>query len=329
MGYSVTIIVPIYNVEKYIERCAVSLFEQDFDEIEYIFVNDCTPDNSVGILEKIIEKYPNRKPHIKIIHHEENKGLGNARRTGLKEAKGEYIIHIDSDDWVELDIISSLYNKAKVTDADIVTCDYSVNFQNEEVYKKQNYTENVEQDVWNLWIGILRPYLCNKLVKRDLYINNAIYPPTEISIAEDYWLSVRLFSMVKKIAYVPKALCHYWLENPNSLTHNFNTKSFDDIRWCITSTTDFLHQKGLYKKYKEAFNTKKLSYLIWLNNGKYDRKLINSICSEANKLKYIWKQPYWNLDIKIEHSFSLLKMRTIWIFFRKVKNRLKRIVGLK
>ncbi len=97
----VSIIVPIYNVEKYIERCAVSLFEQDFEDIEYIFVNDCTPDNSVEILEKVIEKYPNRKSHLKIVHHKENKGLGSARNTGLEQATGNYILHIDSDDWCE------------------------------------------------------------------------------------------------------------------------------------------------------------------------------------------------------------------------------------
>lgn len=69
MNYAVTIIVPVYGVEKYIEKCVVSLFEQDFIDIEYIFVNDCTPDNSIAILEKLIEKYPNRKPHIKMIRH--------------------------------------------------------------------------------------------------------------------------------------------------------------------------------------------------------------------------------------------------------------------
>ncbi len=118
--YSVSIIVPIYNVEKYIERCAVSLFEQDFEDIEYIFVNDCTPDNSIQILEEVIEKYPNRKSNVKIIHYKANKGLGSARKTGLEQATGEYVLHIDSDDWVELDMVLCLYNKAIETDADIV-----------------------------------------------------------------------------------------------------------------------------------------------------------------------------------------------------------------
>ncbi len=289
----VSIIVPIYNVEKYIERCAVSLFEQDFDDIEYIFVNDCTPDNSVDILQKVIEKYPNRKPNAKIIHHKENKGLGSARKTGLENAVGEYVLHIDSDDWCELDMISSLYAKAKETDADIVACDYFLNYTNREVYQKQDYTGNTEKDIWNLWIGVLRPYVWNKLVKRDLYVKNNICPPIEISMIEDYWLMARLFSVTKNIAYVPKAFMHYWQGNSNALTKIFNEKSFEDFRWLIKTTTQFLKEKNLYEKYKEAFNIKKLAYILWFNNGQYDRKLINSICPEAHKLKYLQRTNAW------------------------------------
>ncbi len=325
--HKVSVIVPIYNVEKYIERCVLSLFEQDFDDIEYIFVNDCTPDNSIEVLKKIIEKYPNRKPYIKILHHKENKGLGWARKTGLEKATGEYILHIDSDDWCELDMVSELYNKAKETDVDIVACDYFLNYENREVYKKQDYTENIEKDSWNLWIGVLRPYVWNKLIKRDLYLKNTIYPPIEINMPEDYWLTVRLFSVAKNINYVPKAFYHYWQENTNALTKNINKKSLEDMRWHTISTTEFLHQEGLYKKYKEAFHTKNLAYLIWLNNGKYDRKLINDTCPKVNKLKYIWKQPkvLMNFKMKIIYSFYFMHLGFVSDFLFKIKRIVKSI----
>ncbi len=322
----VSIIIPIYNVEKYIERCAVSLFEQDFEDIEYIFVNDCTPDNSVKILEKIIEKYPNRKPYVKIIHHKENKGLGATRKTGLKQATGEYILHIDSDDWCELDMVSSLYNKAKVTDTDIVACDYFINYKDKQIYKKQNYTENVEQDTLNVWSGYLRPFLWNKLVRRTLYSNNNLYPPVEINMTEDYWLAVRLFTMSQKVAHIPNALYHYWQENENALTKNFNDKSFEDFRWLIKTTTQFLIEKDLCKKYIEAFYTKILAYLIWLNGGKYDRKFINSICPKSNKLKYIDRQPTWYIDKKNSYIAEYLnQMPPLHLFLFKVRRKLKKI----
>ncbi len=325
--HKVTIIIPIYNVDKYIERCAVSLFEQDFNDIEYVFVNDCTPDNSVRILQKVIEKHPNRKPHIKIIHHKDNRGLGGARKTGLEQATGEYILHIDSDDWCELDMVSSLYNKAKETDADIVACDYFINYESREIWKKQNYTENVEEDTYNLCRGFLRPFTWNKFAKRTLYIDNAIYPSAEISMTEDYWLTVRLFSVAKNIAYVPKAFYHYWQENANALTKNLDKKSFKDMHWCFKSTEKFLKEKGLYKKYKEAFNTKKIAYALLLNNGKYDRKLINFICPESNTLKYIWKQPavIMNFKTKIIYSFYFMHLGFIADFLFRVKRFIKSI----
>lgn len=97
----VSIIIPIYGVELFIERCAISLFEQTLDDIEYIFVDDCTMDKSVQILQGIIAKYPQRKDNVFIIRHERNKGLASARKTGLKFVHGEYVAHCDSDDWLK------------------------------------------------------------------------------------------------------------------------------------------------------------------------------------------------------------------------------------
>ena len=99
-----SIIVPMYNTEKYIERCARSLFEQTLTGIEFIFVNDCSPDRSLLILKRIIDEYVDRSLVIRIIEHEKNMGLAVARTTGLNQAKGEYIIHCDSDDWIETDM---------------------------------------------------------------------------------------------------------------------------------------------------------------------------------------------------------------------------------
>src|SRR5574344_2940798 len=120
----VSIIIPIYNVEKYIERCARSLFEQTEEDLEFIFVNDVTPDNSIQILNNVIKDYPSRKHQIKILENEKNLGVAETRLKGIMEASGEYIIHCDSDDWVDRDIYRMLYEKAKAEDLDIVWCDF-------------------------------------------------------------------------------------------------------------------------------------------------------------------------------------------------------------
>ena len=121
----VSVLVPVWNVEKYIERCARSIFEQTYDNLEIIFVDDYTPDNSIQIIERILLEYPQRVKQTQIIHHEHNRGLSAARNTAVDACNGEFIFHVDSDDWVELNAIELLLKKQQETDADIVTgCAY-------------------------------------------------------------------------------------------------------------------------------------------------------------------------------------------------------------
>ena len=135
----VSVIVPIYNVSRFIKRCAESLLNQTLDDVEFIFVNDSTPDDSVDILKKVISDYPDR--NTMIINHEVNKGLPAARNTGLKVASGDYIFHCDSDDFVEPTMLNDLYNLACDEKADIVWCDWYLTFEKNERYMKQpDYT---------------------------------------------------------------------------------------------------------------------------------------------------------------------------------------------
>ena len=96
------------------------------DDIEYFFVNDCSPDKSIEVLERILEEYPHRKHQVRILHHDKNKGLTSTRNTGLVAATGEYIAHCDSDDWVEPNMYETLYNKAKEEKADVVYCNFNM-----------------------------------------------------------------------------------------------------------------------------------------------------------------------------------------------------------
>ena len=108
MCTKVSVVIPVYNVEKYIERCARSLFEQTLDSIEYIFVDDCSPDNSIAVMENVLAEYPHRKEQIKIIRHEVNQGPYAARRHALQAATGDYVISCDADDWVDYDLYEKM-----------------------------------------------------------------------------------------------------------------------------------------------------------------------------------------------------------------------------
>lgn len=112
MSPKISVIVPIWGVEKYIAKCARSLFESSFDDIEYIFVDDCTPDKSIDVLMAVMEEYPHRKSKSMIIRHENNKGLPQARKTGFEASHGQWITYCDSDDWVAPDMYFKMLEKA-------------------------------------------------------------------------------------------------------------------------------------------------------------------------------------------------------------------------
>lgn len=129
MEYKVSVIIPIYGVEKFIERCVDTLMQQTLKEVEYIFVNDATPDHSMEVLQDVLARYPERKDCVVVATHEINKGLPAARNTGLQMARGEYIFHCDSDDFVEPDMLETLYTEAVRKQADIVWCDWILSFE--------------------------------------------------------------------------------------------------------------------------------------------------------------------------------------------------------
>ena len=126
---TISIIIPVYGVEKYIEKCVRSLFEQTYENLEYIFVNDCTKDSSMEILKTVLSEYPDRISNVTIINNEKNIGQSGSRKKGILAANGHYMIHCDSDDWVDLDYYEKIAKKAEETDADIICCDYRAEFQ--------------------------------------------------------------------------------------------------------------------------------------------------------------------------------------------------------
>ena len=122
----VSVIIPVYRTEKYIERCVRSLFNQTLDEIEYLFIDDCSPDNSIKILNNVLEDYPHRKEQVIIHRMSRNSGQAIVRNWGMQNATGEYVIHCDSDDWGDADMYRAMYDKAVEEHSDVVICDYAI-----------------------------------------------------------------------------------------------------------------------------------------------------------------------------------------------------------
>lgn len=283
----VSVITPIYKVEAFIKRCATSLMEQTLLEVEYIFVNDVTPDNSIKILEDVVARYPERKEQVRIVHHGANKGLPAARNTGLELATGEYIFHCDSDDYVEPTMLEELYRAAKTQDADIVWCDWYLTFAKNERYMKQPSFSTPMEALKAMLSGVMKYNVWNKLVRRSLYTDNEISFPGGYGMGEDMTMMM-LFAKAKRVTYIPKAFYHYVKLNTNAFSQTYSEKHLMELKHNVERIADYL-SKLLGDSVKEELAYFKLEskfpFLISNDFRKY--KLWGEWYAEANE--YILK----------------------------------------
>lgn len=253
---NISIIVPIYGVEQYIERCARSLFEQDMNGLEFIFVNDCTPDESMVVLENVMAEYPHLKDCVKVINMLQNGGVANARNAALTVATGEYLGFVDSDDWIEKDMYSSLYSLAKKKNADIVGCDFIKSFKGHETVVRQPYTEEKNKNMERLLQGQLFPSLWAEIIKRSLFINDNIKFSPNLNSGEDKLVNVRLYINAQSFAWIDKPFYHYCLREDSACVLS-TRKSVLNYFEVIKLIENHLQDKNMLSKYAHAIDCMK------------------------------------------------------------------------
>ena len=257
----ISVIIPVYNAEKYIERCACSLFEQTLQDIEYVFVDDCSTDNSIQILKKCIYCFPNSIEKAKIICHAENKGVAVARNTGLDNAEGKYIGWVDADDWIDRSMYFDMYQLAKKNGSDIVWCDfYNVFSEGCGAVFCQCCNENKIDFIKAQLLGNMHGAMWFSIVRRDIYVLNRIRFPVGLNVMEDKVTLVKLCYFSEKIDYLPKAYYHYIKYNNESITAN----------WADDPTIEVMAKENLLGLYS------------FLRNTGLDKLMINEI--EYSKL---------------------------------------------
>ena len=241
--YKVSLIVPIYGVEKYISQFALSALGQTYDDIQFVFVNDGTKDRSMEILRELIDS---RFAHLKdriVIVDKQNEGLPAARKTGLEHAEGEYILFADSDDWLDTDAVEKVMAKADETDADIVYFDLVKEYGHRTSYKKEReYTGDTKDDfIVNIFNYRSFGYTVTKCFKRRLYTDNVIYIP-KLGMHEDIYLMSQIIFYARSLVHIPEALYHYRKDNPDSFCAQ------DRYKRHVASTTNLL---DLYEHYRD------------------------------------------------------------------------------
>lgn len=242
MQYKVSILVPVYGVEKFIARCALSLFEQTYKNLEFVFVDDYSPDKSIEILEKEIDNHPDRKHQVRILRHNKNMGLGAARNTAVYAATGDFVYHVDSDDFIDKKCIQLCVEEQIKTNADVISVYYSSNGLKRNVVKKTLDTQNpclLNQSIIthstpnNIW---------GRLIRKSLYFENCIRVQDGINMSEDLNVLPRLLYFANKVSYIPSVMHYYECSNMNSYTSSYSRNNFNQEQ----KTYDFL--KSFFEK---------------------------------------------------------------------------------
>ena len=246
----VSVIVPIYNVEKYLEKCINSLLSQTLEDIQIILVNDGSKDNSGNIAREYEKNNKNRIIYVE----KENGGLSDARNYGLKYATGDFVAFLDSDDYIEKNAYEEMYNKAIEENADYVECDFIWEFPNKIRVDKQYPYKNKKE-----MLSFVRVVAWNKLIKRQLITDNNLEFPKGLRY-EDVEFTYKLIPFVNKFAYVDKPFIHY-VQREGSIANVQNERTAE-IFTVLDNVIEFYKKNNIYEKYRDELEYNYARYLL-------------------------------------------------------------------
>lgn len=298
----ISIIIPVYNAEKYLNRCLDSCVNQTMKEIEIIVVNDASPDNSYQIMESYEHKYPDK---LKCVYLKENVRQGGARNIGVNIACGEYVLFVDSDDWIELEMCEQLYLHAKAQNADIVYCNVLRETKNGYVINDR-FPKSLAGKVEDHIVGILAQQLFvgpwAHIIRRKIIIDNKLYFPQGV-IAEDTAVT-KLWDLYADNIVKIDAPYYVYCLNYNSTGHSVITEYHKDVYECIKILHDNLLKCKRVNKYKLECQMICLYYVMNFTDSmcrksgkKFEKELrqnfdscVNYVCEDLTE-NHLWK--YW------------------------------------
>lgn len=233
----ISIIVPVYKAEVYLHRCVDSILAQTHTDWELLLVDDGSPDRSGHIC----DEYAARDARIRVFH-KKNGGVASAREMGIQNARGEYSIHVDPDDWIDAETLQTLYSKAVKTKADVVLCDFMLEYNGRQETDRQEPCSLKPTDcLRQLMAQELHGSLCNKLVRTGLYRKYDLHFPEVMTCWEDLYICCAIMMHDVCVAYVSKAFYHYdFFTNDNSMVRKTDICGLNAQRHCIQLLEDML-----------------------------------------------------------------------------------------
>lgn len=274
----VSVVVPVYNVQKYIKECIESLLNQTFDDIEIILVDDGSSDNSG----KICDEYAGKDKRIKVFH-KENEGASIARRYGVEHSSGEYICFIDSDDYAEREFLHEMYSAIKENDADIAECDYNVFSEKMRKHKclynapcvkeREDFLNDIVKET--IIYGEVAVVMWNKIYKKDKIVS--FVKDYGESLLEDYIFNIQYYVGVNRYVYINRPLVNY-RQVQNSLSKSFNPKIYSILKDVQKLKLEFMDEVGLNDR--ECIELSNRWYIKYVHN------FLKNIFVMKNSLKH-------------------------------------------
>ncbi len=304
----ISVLIPFYNVEKFFEQNIRSLFSNKYaTKVEFIFVNDCSTDNSLLVLTNVIREFQHLKSNIKIINNEKNLGICKTRNVLINNALGEYILFVDSDDWVEPDYLDEFYNSVQDSDPDIVFCDYYSEKNNKSIRYKQIVSDLPSSNLEHLLKDEIPGYLWVKLIKKNIITTNNI-TFENFDILEDFLFSLRILIFSKSFKYINKPLYHYRIQE-NSILHKDYKSVFNPMFNALAEVSNILINHNLYSKYINALIYRKLNI---------KKKFLTYNEVPLKLMKYV----YTTEDIEFikNNTFKIYKKQKLYYYAIKSKN---------
>jgi len=246
----ISVLVPVYGVAPYIEECAVSLFEQTYDDLEYVFVDDCSPDDSISILQRVLQRYPQRREQVRVIRHDRNRGLGAARSTALCAATGDFVLVVDSDDVIPTDAVMTLWRRQQETGADMVDgafCRLQTDGQRPVSLPYHGTKERMLQLM--LVQNVVYHQLWGRLVRRSIYTDNGIDSIEGVNQAEDYAVTPRLLYCCSR-AYTDDVVYCYRLNQQSTFADSLTRRHIVSFLRANGAVCAFLRQHDTAQRYR-------------------------------------------------------------------------------
>lgn len=288
----ISIIVPIYKIERYLRQCIDSILAQTFTDFELLLIDDGSPDGCPAICDEYAEK--DARIHV---FHKQNGGLTSARNYGLDNAKGEWIMHIDGDDWIEPTYIEELYNAAIKNKTEIAICGFRFAFEDGRYIEEHPTIWDDDKSVsLNRYIASVWTTAWGSIHKSSLYHNNRVRSPQNITYCEDFHLMARLCYFADKVVSIDSPLYNY-RQQSSSIMHSLNEKTWSDELTVYKEIIDFFCSHGEIDTYKKtmSWRTLKAAQDMTLNTSRFEEfKNYN-----PDKKNYIWDCPFIGFKLKV------------------------------